>query len=87
MDVAEIERQNIDFVLYPNPGKDILNFSLNKPNNDVLTIQVIDLLGKTVLNEKTANNFIAIEKLTAGIYFLYVKQTNKDLAKIKFIKD
>ena len=87
VDIAEIEKQTLNFNLYPNPSSGILNFSLNKPTSDLLTIQVLDILGKTVLSEKTANNYIDIEKLNAGIYFLYAKQNNKDLAKVKFIKE
>lgn len=87
MGISEIEKQTIDFTLYPNPSSGVLNFSLNKPTDDLLSIQVLDILGKTVLTEKTANNYIDIEKLNAGIYFLYVKQNNKDLAKVKFIKE
>ena len=87
MSVAEIEKQNINFNLYPNPTNGLLNFSLNKPTNDLLTIQVCDVLGKTVLTEKTANNYIDVAKLNTGIYFLYIKQGNKDLAKVKFSKE
>jgi polyhydroxybutyrate depolymerase len=87
MDVTEIEKQNINFSLYPNPSNGILNFSLNKSTADFLNIQVLDILGKTVLMENTSNNYINVEKLNAGIYFLYIQQNNKNLAKVKFIKE
>ncbi len=87
MSVTEIEKQNINFSLYPNPSNGILNFSLNKPSNDLLIIQVLDVLGKTVLTENTTSSYINIERLNSGIYFLYVKQNNKNLATVKFIKE
>ncbi|HXU27646.1 MAG TPA: T9SS type A sorting domain-containing protein, partial [Bacteroidia bacterium] len=85
--IDKIEKEALDFNLYPNPTNGLLNFSLNKPSDDLLQIEVFDILGNLVLHQKTANNFIAVDELTTGIYFLHLKQNNKNLATVKFIKE
>jgi hypothetical protein len=48
---------------------------------------VTDVLGKVVLSETTETNFISVENLTTGIYFLTVKTQSGAVAKVKFIKE
>ena len=71
--------------LYPNPANTTLHFILE--NETSVSIEVTDVLGKVVLSETTETNFISVENLTTGIYFLTVKTQSGAVAKVKFIKE
>lgn len=71
--------------LYPNPANTILRFNLESETS--VSIEVTDVLGKVVLSETTETNFISVENLTTGIYFLTVKTQSGAVAKVKFIKE
>jgi hypothetical protein len=54
------------FTIYPNPSLD--NIFLT--GVQCKSIQILDLLGKVVLNQNTTSNQISVETLPAGIYVL-----------------
>jgi len=85
--VTEIEKQNINFLLFPNPSNSVLNFSLNKLNGSLVTIEITDVLGKVVLTETTSDNSIFVDKLNTGLYFFTLTQNAKQLVRTKFIKE
>ncbi len=85
--VAEIEKRNIDFLLFPNPSNSILNFSFNKPSNNLVTIEITDILGKVVMTETTSDTSISVDKLNTGLYFFTLTQNAKQLVRTKFIKE
>ena len=85
--VIDVDKQNISFSVYPNPTSNILKFSLNKGSNVSVLIEIKDVLGNLVLSENTSKNEVLIGELSSGIYFLAVKDNNKELAKAKFVKD
>lgn len=65
--------------VYPNPTKDILNFSFNKPMDE---IEVYDLSGKSVLT-KTNSKFINLESLANGFYIVKIEANqNSEFFKI-----
>ena len=61
-------------VVYPNPVKDKL-FILNN-NKENLHYEIIDIIGQNVLNG-IVNNFIDVENLKNGFYFLKLKSTTE----------
>lgn len=76
-----------EITVYPNPFKDQLKLNLNQ-NFSELTISLIDITGKTLLNRnyenKTSIEFNNLD-LPSGIYF--IKITSKNLEKtVKVVK-
>ena len=57
--------------VYPNPTKDILNFTQH-----IDEIKVYDISGKMVLN-KSNSEFINLEKLSNGLYLVRVSEEEK----------
>ena len=77
--------ENHEFSVYPNPVKDQLFFTANKV---VTECQITALTGQ-VMNEKTnvTGNKMDISKLSSGIYFVELFNSQESLGKIKFIKE
>ena len=64
--------------LYPNPTNAIVNLELEFSKEQPLSIKLIDMLGKTHLNTKTAYSQLTyketldLSNLTRGTYILYI---------------
>jgi len=72
--INNTKEQNI--AVYPNPATDKL--FINLANNKMITIQISDLLGHVVLNQKISNSTaINVELLQSGVYVLKTKEGNK----------
>ncbi|MBK7427960.1 MAG: T9SS type A sorting domain-containing protein [Saprospiraceae bacterium] len=71
------EQQNIDqnIRLYPNPTNGIINFS-----ETLQDVQVYTIYGQLVFSQTGAANFISVEGLSDGVYFIHTKN-----AAMKFI--
>jgi hypothetical protein len=55
--------------IYPNPATDFLRISI--PNNNVLSVQIMDLNGKIILETRVENEKILdITHIPNGIYFM-----------------
>ncbi len=71
--------------IYPNPiSSDIIHV---KGINNGITIdyEVVDLIGQTLLSGKLLNQQLDMNNLTAGAYFLILKEGNSKIIK-KFVK-
>ncbi|MFT4661464.1 MAG: hypothetical protein ACI8XB_001741 [Patiriisocius sp.] len=83
-DLGISEQSNIhSLTLYPNPAKSTI--TLNAVEK-IETIVIIDIMGKSVKMNSTANNTIDISDLIKGIYFLQV-DIGGTLVSEKFIKE
>ncbi len=85
IDIRELEKQ---VLVYPNPGKDILNLSLPDVSDMDAYVEVIDLTGKEILpSEKLTGSNVSLnlEGAAAGIYFLKLHFPEGDIVK-KIIK-
>ena len=69
------------FGLYPNPATEVLNVKAN----DVKEIEIVNLLGQTVIttNVQTIN----VASLTNGVYFVRVNYNNGTVSTQKFVKE
>lgn len=83
--VNESEQLKNYLKVYPNPATSVLNFNLE--NESSVSVIISDILGKVVLSETTQTNFVLVDKLKLGIYFITVKTENGAEAKLKFIKE
>lgn len=67
--------------VYPNPAKDLINFS------EVVTIQLASVIGQ-ILNSQKSVSFLDLSKQTAGIYFITITDSNGQvLQRSKIIKE
>jgi ELWxxDGT repeat protein len=75
---------NDNSVMYPNPAQDQLHIS--KP--DIEHIKIIDLAGKTVIDQSINGNtpIIDISKLNKGIYMIELRSENGNAVVSKFVK-
>lgn len=83
--VNESEQLKNTLKVYPNPANSVLNFNLE--DESLVSVIISDVLGKVVISEITQTNFISVDKLKSGIYFITVKTESGAEAKVKFIKE
>lgn len=61
-------------VVYPNPFEDYLHLDTNE---EIISIQIVDLLGQNVSFSKTSSKDIILNKfLTPGLYSIQIETTN-----------
>ena len=65
---------NVKFDVYPNPVKNELTLRFNNNSNESAQLEIVDLVGKTLLNKKVliSNGVVKtnIESLSNGTYFV-----------------
>ncbi|MFA8298935.1 MAG: choice-of-anchor J domain-containing protein [Hyphomicrobiales bacterium] len=86
--VNTITAENLDIKLAPNPTENNATLVFDNKNINITSVSVVDIMGKTVWNNNTANNStinLPVQNLNQGIYFCKVI-TNKGHKVIKFIK-
>lgn len=91
--VSVIDSQkNSNIMLYPNPVKDQLQISYNSSKAGILQIEIVDLQGKVLNQQKissqkgTNHSIIYVVQLHAGLYFCRL-QNGEKLETIKFLKN
>lgn len=83
---TEIIDLNPDIKLFPNPTTDRLRV-LNKSNFSITSIEVYSSSGKLVLSEDLSTDFISINTLKPGAYFVKLHNKERVVAFKKLIKD
>jgi hypothetical protein len=68
--------------VYPNPVKGVANVKVTVPQKGIVTIQLTNLVGQTVMSltrniEATETFNLDASQLTSGVYFYSVKQGNQ----------
>ena len=74
-----------EFLLYPNPAKDILNIS-TKNQTEIQSVEIYNLIGQVVIAIPNSTNKIDVSSLEAGTYFMKVN-TKKGSSTTKFVKE
>ena len=84
--VNSITDNNLNFIAYPNPANNIINFNLPPTNEKI--IKIYDVTGKMITTLKTNSNLISysVANLQKGIYFAELN-THTKRKIIKFICD
>ncbi|TDX87269.1 putative secreted protein (Por secretion system target) [Epilithonimonas xixisoli] len=77
--VTDLKKTQIK--IYPNPAKNFINISTEKP---IQSVEIYDVLGRLIKTE-TKNN-VNISQLAKGNYFLKIKTSDQELIE-KFIKE
>ena len=69
------------FNIYPNPSDGKIYLELSHSDNKKISLEVIDVSGKTVMNEHLLNNseriFIDLSNLSEGFYIVRLMESNK----------
>lgn len=75
-----------NFTVYPNPTQNSWNFT--STNSVISSIQIIDILGKTIINRTTSSNDVIIDatNLPKGLYFAKIA-SETSVQTLKVIKD
>lgn len=81
--LATTDFQKNGIIVYPNPVTDVLQ--IQGVTEPITAIKIIDLTGKTILEQTTSNHFFDVELLPQGIYLLEV-YTEKYKHTYKFTK-
>ncbi len=78
------DMDSFDFAYYPNPVKDVLNITSNKP---VENVAVFNLAGQKVLaNAQVSNGQINVSALPAGVYVFKATLQGGQVETFKIIK-
>lgn len=75
-----------NFKVFPNPTTNNWNFTA--ANEAIISVQVIDVLGKVVLSKNTASNQVNVDasSLTNGVYFARIATANAT-ETVKLVKN
>ncbi len=81
--------QSDPYIIYPNPGSDILNVYCESGISQDVQVLIFDLLGRQVINA-TGENYtnvlsIPISQLNQGIYQVVIRK-NRGQSSLKFLK-
>ena len=83
--IEELKNKTNEFVIYPNPVKDIL-YIKSDSEQQIKSISIFDLSGKEVLcSNIDSSNEVNVSSLSSGAYIIKI-QTTKEIMKYKFIK-
>ena len=74
--------------IYPNPTSDILVLSIGNFDISKMTYQLFDSRNGLIDSKKIINNpqFISMQNLAGGLYFLRVINNNKNVKTFKIVK-
>jgi len=79
------EFKNARFSIYPNPT-DTGNVNIISTDSEYMDVQVFDVLGKQVINQRLTNNNLDVSQLRSGLYIVKITQNNASVTKKLVIK-
>jgi hypothetical protein len=79
--------KDLDFIVYPNPGKGIMEFRVFRGESDIYFVEVKNSLGQVVYSGyNKSEDQLNLTSLNTGIYFIMVRDNkNNTLIKELFI--
>jgi hypothetical protein len=83
----ENDNKDLDFIVYPNPGKGIMEFRVFRGESDIYFVEVKNSLGQVVYSGyNKSEDQLNLTNLNTGIYFIMVRNNkNNTLIKELFI--
>ena len=77
-----------DVAIYPNPTSGTLNIAVSSNAVSSYTVEIMDIVGKTVYTSKFAQstNTISVDGFESGVYFVKVSEGNTSVTKKLIIK-
>ena len=84
--IKKLEEKNLEIKVFPNPASDFLNVRFIATEKIDLIIELIDLNGKVLLNEKVVTypliTQISLKYVKPGSYFLRIRTVNGEILEI-----
>jgi hypothetical protein len=77
------DQKAFEFLVYPNPSTNFLNV---KTQENLSSLQVLDILGKSIITEREVKETLDISTLNKGVYFLKLTSDNGLISTKRFIK-
>ena len=77
------DQKAFEFSVYPNPSINFLNV---KTQENLSSLQVLDILGKSIIMKKEVKETLDISALNKGVYFLKLTSDNGLISTKRFIK-
>ena len=77
------DQKAFEFSVYPNPSINFLNV---KTQENLSSLQVLDILGKSIIMKKNVKETLDISTLNKGVYFLKLISDNGLISTKRFIK-
>jgi hypothetical protein len=75
------------FSLYPNPANEFLNIQFNESQTHIVSAQVFDLNGKTVLSTAVNDQKVNVKSLSTGTYIILLQDAQGKRFSQKFLKN
>lgn len=78
--VLEVNQNNSDFKIYPNPTTGVIQLDLGELSNEEFSLKIYNILGQQVFNKdilKTNQSQIDISTLESGSYFMVLSNENR----------
>jgi hypothetical protein len=73
-DFIEISKTPIDFITFPNPGRDKVNLRVFKGNSEYYFVQVYNLVGQKVYSGlHESEDVLDLSKLEEGVFFITIE--------------
>ena len=88
--INETENDVVDISIYPNPSQDYITIDLGTDGDEVTTISMVSLLGKTVISVQNDNSNsvnMNVSSVAAGEYLIVLQYANRPSYATKFIKE
>jgi len=78
-----------EFVMYPNPAKNQLNFEYSTLDINELNVSIIDMQGRTITNKSlnSSNDIIDVSGLSSGLYQVLIMEGNTIVGTKKLLKN
>jgi hypothetical protein len=88
--IKNIDKESLDYTVYPNPANEKLYFSFNNVNTKVYYVSILNIVGKAVmmLPRPDWQNGIDISNLSKGTYLIQlIDDETKSTTIKKFVKE
>ena len=73
--IEDIDSNNIDFDIFPNPSKDIVNFKSN--DNNINLIEIWNSLGEIIYSNNKIPESYSFTNHGKGMYLIRIHSNNK----------
>lgn len=84
--IKDINEKPQSAFIYPNPAANEINIFVNNAKDEIINIEIIDAMGKTILRkDNCSTSSISVTELEAGFYFTRIYSNNKLMSTNKLI--
>lgn len=82
------DKKIIDIQVWPNPCKDFLIINVLDYNPQKMILQLFNSIGEKLISKKLyqGSNFIEVDYLNIGLYFISIQENGKEIKNEKIIK-